>query len=52
MRKNKNDVNLYAAFVEGKTTKEETKAVLWAIAINPRLIRCLNLAATYRIGQR
>lgn len=40
-----NNANLYAAFLEGKTTKEENRIVLTRMNQSPRLILELNLAS-------
>ena len=44
-KKKKFNANLYAAFLEGKTTKEENRIVLTRMARSPKLIMELNLAS-------
>lgn len=44
-KKKKFNANLYAAFLEGKTTKEENRIVLTRISKSPSLILELNLAS-------
>ncbi len=40
------DTNVYSAFLEGKTSKEETRMVLKKMMWDSRLMMKLNLAAT------
>ena len=51
-RKKKFNANLYAAFLEGKTTKEENRIVLTRMIKSPRLIMELNLAAAVNRSKR
>ena len=51
-KKKKFNANLYAAFLEGKTTKEENRIVLTRMARSPKLIMELNLASAINRGKR
>lgn len=51
-RKKKFNANLYAAFLEGKTTKEENRIVLTRMIKSPRLIMELNLASAVNRSKR
>ena len=51
-RKKKFNSNLYAAFLEGKTTKEENRIVLTRMIKSPRLIMELNLASAVNRSKR
>lgn len=46
-RENDFDANLYAAFIEGKTTNEETRMVLKRMLKSPELRIILNMAAAF-----
>jgi hypothetical protein len=51
-KKKKFNANLYAAFLEGKTTKEENRIVLTRMTRSPKLIMELNLASAINRGKR
>ena len=51
-KKKKFNANLYAAFLEGKTTKEENRIVITRMARSPNLIMELNLASAINRGKR
>ena len=51
-KKKKFNANLYAAFLEGKTTKEENRIVLTRMARSPKLIMELNLASAINRRKR
>lgn len=51
-KKKKFNTNLYAAFLEGKTTKEENRIVLTRMTRSPKLIMELNLASAINRGKR
>ena len=51
-RKKKFNANLYAAFLEGKATKDENRIVLKRMIRSTRLIMELNLASAINKGKR
>ena len=51
-KKKKFNANLYAVFLEGKTTKEENRIVLTRMTRSPKLIMELNLASAINRGKR